>query len=110
MVAKAFGDTAHVVGVDSSLQDDAPRSYLRVQRQRAETLGISVASIAQITRAMELIGDNQRPVVNEPLTEVLRGLHFPAQLDPAKLLDSVRVSILPPVMKSSVNGFAAAKS
>ncbi len=46
-VAKAFGDTAHVVGIDTSLQDDAPRSFLRVQRQRAETLGISVAAVAQ---------------------------------------------------------------
>ena len=46
-VAKAFGDTAHVVGIDTSLQADAPRSFLRVQRQRADTLGISVASVAQ---------------------------------------------------------------
>ena len=50
-VVKAFGDTAHVVGIDSTLQDDAPRSFLRVQRQRAETLGISVASIAQTVQA-----------------------------------------------------------
>ncbi len=46
-VAGAFGDTAHVVGIDSSLQADAPRSFLRVQRQRAETLGISVSSISE---------------------------------------------------------------
>jgi multidrug efflux pump subunit AcrB len=46
-VVKAFGDTAHVVGVDSTLQADAPRSFVRVQRQRAETLGIPVAAIAQ---------------------------------------------------------------
>jgi multidrug efflux pump subunit AcrB len=50
-VAKAFGDTAHVVGIDTSLQDDAPRSFLRVQRQRAETLGIPVASVAQTVQA-----------------------------------------------------------
>ena len=50
-VVKAFGDTAHVVGIDSTLQDDAPRSFLRVQRQRAETLGISVSSIAQTVQA-----------------------------------------------------------
>jgi len=50
-VAKAFGETAHVVGIDTSLQADAPRSFLRVQRQRAETLGISVASVAQTVQS-----------------------------------------------------------
>ena len=50
-VTKAFGDTAHVVGIDNSLQDDAPRSFLRVRRQRADTLGISVASVAQTVQA-----------------------------------------------------------
>ena len=50
-VAKAFGDTAHVVGIDSTLQRDAPRSFLRVQRQRAETLGIPVAAVAQTVQA-----------------------------------------------------------
>ena len=50
-MVKAFGATAHVVGVDSTLQMDAPRTFLRVQRQRAETLGISVASIAQTVNA-----------------------------------------------------------
>jgi len=50
-VAKAFGDTAHVVGIDTTLQADAPRTFLRVQRQRAETLGIPVASVAQTVQA-----------------------------------------------------------
>jgi len=50
-VVKAFGDTAHIVGVDSSLQASAPRTYLRVLRQRAETLGIPVASVAQTVNA-----------------------------------------------------------
>ncbi|WP_372895819.1 efflux RND transporter permease subunit, partial [Stieleria sp.] len=50
-VVKAFGDTAHVVGIDSTLQSDAPRSFLRVQRQRAETLGIPVAAVAQTVQA-----------------------------------------------------------
>jgi len=50
-VVKAFGDTAHVVGVDSTLQADAPRSFVRVQRQRAATLGIPVAAIAQTVQA-----------------------------------------------------------
>ncbi len=56
-LVKAFGDTAHVVGIDSSLQADAPRSFLRVQRQRAETLGIPVAAVAQTVQAA-LSGSN----------------------------------------------------
>lgn len=46
-VAQAFGATADIVGVDSSLQENAPRALLRVRRQRAESLGIPVAAIAQ---------------------------------------------------------------
>jgi multidrug efflux pump subunit AcrB len=47
----AFGATAHVVGIDSTLAADAPRSFLRINRQRAETLGIPVATIAQTVNA-----------------------------------------------------------
>ena len=50
-VAKAFGDTAHIVGIDSTLAADAPRAWLRINRQRAETLGIPVATIAQTVNA-----------------------------------------------------------
>jgi len=50
-VAKSFGDTADIVGVDTSLREDAPRAYLRVRRQRAESLGIPMASIAQTVSA-----------------------------------------------------------
>lgn len=50
-VAKAFGDTADIVGTDTSLREDAPRAFLRVRRQRAESLGIPVASIAQTVSA-----------------------------------------------------------
>ena len=46
-VAKAFGQTADIVGVDTSLREDAPRAFLRVRRQRAESLGIPVAAVAQ---------------------------------------------------------------
>jgi multidrug efflux pump subunit AcrB len=35
------------VGTDTSLREDAPRAFLRVRRQRAESLGIPVAAIAQ---------------------------------------------------------------
>lgn len=47
----AFGATAHIVGIDSTLSADAPRSFLRINRQRAETLGIPVATIAQTVHA-----------------------------------------------------------
>ncbi|MDE2416859.1 MAG: efflux RND transporter permease subunit [Burkholderiales bacterium] len=46
-VAKSFGATADIVGVDTTLREDAPRAFLKVRRQRAETLGIPVISVAQ---------------------------------------------------------------
>jgi multidrug efflux pump subunit AcrB len=46
-IANTFAATPDIVGVDSSLREDAPRAFLRVRRQRAETLGIPVAAIAQ---------------------------------------------------------------
>jgi multidrug efflux pump subunit AcrB len=54
-VAQAFIATPDIVGVDTSLKDDAPRAYLRVRRQRAESLGIPVAMVAQ-TAATALSG------------------------------------------------------
>jgi len=54
-IAQAFEKTPDIVGVDTSLQANAPRAYLRVRRQRAESLGIPVAAIAQ-TAAMALTG------------------------------------------------------
>ncbi|PHM20274.1 MAG: multidrug transporter AcrB [Curvibacter sp. PD_MW3] len=50
-IAKAFGETADIVGIDTSLKVDAPRAYLRVRRQRAESLGIPVAAVAQTVAA-----------------------------------------------------------
>jgi len=50
-VMKSFGETAHIVGIDSTLAADAPRAWLRVNRQRAETLGIPVATLAQTVNA-----------------------------------------------------------
>jgi multidrug efflux pump subunit AcrB len=47
VVANSFGATADIVGVDTSLREDAPRAFLKVRRQRAESLGIPVAAIAQ---------------------------------------------------------------
>jgi multidrug efflux pump subunit AcrB len=46
-VAQAFGKTPDIVGIDTTLKEAAPRVFLRVNRQRAEALGISVQSIAQ---------------------------------------------------------------
>jgi len=50
-VAKAYADTPDIVGVDTSLKEDAPRAWLRVRRQRAESLGIPVAAVAQTVSA-----------------------------------------------------------
>jgi len=50
-VAKAFAGTPDIVGVDSSLKEAAPRAFLRIQRQRAESLGIPVQVIAQTVHA-----------------------------------------------------------
>jgi multidrug efflux pump subunit AcrB len=46
-IAQSFDATPDIVGVDTSLREDAPRAFLRVRRQRAESLGIPVAAIAQ---------------------------------------------------------------
>ncbi|MDO8285742.1 MAG: efflux RND transporter permease subunit [Rhodoferax sp.] len=46
-VATAFSATADIVGTDTSLREDAPRAFLKVRRQRAESLGIPIAAIAQ---------------------------------------------------------------
>ncbi|HYR24702.1 MAG TPA: efflux RND transporter permease subunit [Aquabacterium sp.] len=46
-VAGAFAGTPDIVGIDTSLKEDAERVFLRVQRQRAESLGIPVAAVAQ---------------------------------------------------------------
>ncbi len=50
-VAQSFAATPDIVGVDTSLREDAARAFLRVRRQRAESLGIPVAAIAQTVSA-----------------------------------------------------------
>ena len=45
-VAQAFAATPDITAIDTSLRADAPRAFLRVQRQRAQTLGVPVAAIA----------------------------------------------------------------
>jgi multidrug efflux pump subunit AcrB len=46
-IAGAFADTPDIVGIDTSLIENAPRARLTVRRQRAESLGIPVAAVAQ---------------------------------------------------------------
>ena len=46
-IAKAFANTPDIVGIDTTLKENAPRVHLTINRQRAETLGISVAAVAQ---------------------------------------------------------------
>ena len=45
-LAARFAATPDITAIDTSNREDAPRSFLRVQRQRADTLGIPVAAIA----------------------------------------------------------------
>ena len=54
-IAKAFAETPDIVGVDTSIKENASRAYLRVRHQRAESLGIPVSSVAQ-SAAMALSG------------------------------------------------------
>jgi multidrug efflux pump subunit AcrB len=46
-LAAQFAAAPDITSVDTSLHAEAPRAFLRVNRQRAESLGIPVAAIAQ---------------------------------------------------------------
>jgi multidrug efflux pump subunit AcrB len=48
---KAFAATPDIVGVDTTVDAAAPKAQLRVRRQRAESLGIPVAAVAQAVQA-----------------------------------------------------------
>jgi multidrug efflux pump subunit AcrB len=50
-VAKAFGDTPDIVGIDTTLKEHAPRAFLRIRKARAESLGIPTQVIAQTVYA-----------------------------------------------------------
>ena len=56
-VAKAFAATPDIVGIDTSIKENAARVFLRVRHQRANALGIPVAVVAQ-SAAMALSGSN----------------------------------------------------
>lgn len=46
-LAKQFANTPDIVGVDTSLKEEAPRVFLRVKKARAEALGIPSGVVAQ---------------------------------------------------------------
>jgi len=46
-VAQAFAAAPDITAIDTSLREDAPRAFLRINRPRAESLGIPVAAVAQ---------------------------------------------------------------
>ncbi len=46
-LAAAWAQNPDIAGIDTSLREDAPRAFLRIQRARAEALGIPVAVVAQ---------------------------------------------------------------
>ncbi|MBQ0960834.1 efflux RND transporter permease subunit [Ideonella sp. 4Y11] len=50
-VAQAFRATPDIVGIETTLEENAPRAFLRIRRQRAEALGIPVAVVAQTVQA-----------------------------------------------------------
>jgi len=56
-VQQAFAATPDIVGVDTSLKAPAPRVFLRVNRVRADSLGIPVATIAQTVHTALSGGD-----------------------------------------------------
>ena len=56
-VAQAFRGTPDVVGVDTSLKEDAAQVHLTVRRQRAESLGIPASAVARTVHSA-LSGDD----------------------------------------------------
>ncbi|WP_088283142.1 efflux RND transporter permease subunit [Ideonella sp. A 288] len=50
-IAQGFAKTPDIVGIDTSLEEDAPRAFLRIQRQKSESLGIPAAAVAQAVQA-----------------------------------------------------------
>jgi multidrug efflux pump subunit AcrB len=56
-IAGAFAGTPDIVGIDTSLKENAPRARLTVRRQRAESLGIPVAAVAQTVQGALLGAD-----------------------------------------------------
>jgi multidrug efflux pump subunit AcrB len=49
-VRKAFGQTADLIGIDDSIEDNAPKVVLRVDQRKAALLGIPASDIVQTMR------------------------------------------------------------
>jgi multidrug efflux pump subunit AcrB len=50
-LSAAFARTPDIVAIDTTLKEDAPRARLTVLRQRADSLGIPVATVAQTVQS-----------------------------------------------------------
>ena len=49
-VRKAFTETADIIGIDDSIEDNAPQMILRVDQRKAALLGISAVDVVQTMR------------------------------------------------------------
>ena len=58
---EVFGTTKDIVDVDSSVEESAPRLILRVDRQKASSMGVAQADVVQTVRAA-LSGDDVTPL------------------------------------------------
>ncbi len=60
-VRAAFEDTADIVGVDDTVDEDAPKLLLRVDQAKAARMGVAQADIVEVVR-LGLSGENVTPV------------------------------------------------
>jgi multidrug efflux pump subunit AcrB len=60
-VRAAFEDTPHIVGVDDTVDEDAPKLVLRVDQAKAARMGVAQADIVEVVR-LGLSGENVTPV------------------------------------------------
>ncbi len=61
MVRQAFEGTADIVGVDDTVDDDAPKSILRVSQSKAALLGVAQKDVVEVVR-LGLSGEDVTPV------------------------------------------------
>ena len=60
-VRKAFESTADIVGVDDTVDEDAPKSVLRVSQSKAALLGVAQKDVVEVVR-LGLSGEDVTPV------------------------------------------------
>jgi multidrug efflux pump subunit AcrB len=60
-VRAAFEDTPDIVGVDDTVDEDAPKLVLRVDQAKAARMGVAQADIVEVVR-LGLSGENVTPV------------------------------------------------